>query len=206
MTEKAIEKGEAILHTHDSVVQVRTSFFDQKIRTLFARFDFDGNGKIEKDDFETWTNNLAISGNLNNERKAHLHQNIISIWDAYFLPADTNHDGSVEYLELLDHMKAALRGDRDDPVKRKAIFDTLPLIFDAIDTNSDGDIASEEFQAYFASFGLKDPKFAIEIFKEMDTNHDLALSKQEFVDAGIDFFMGLDNTSPSRFFFGPLHK
>ena len=52
------------------------------------------------------------------------------------------------------------------------------MIFDAIDTNSDGDIASEEFQAYFASFGLKDPKFAIEIFKEMDTNHDLALSKQ----------------------------
>ena len=51
-------------------------------------------------------NLIFLKGNLNDERKAHLHQNIISIWDAYFLPADTNHDGSVEYLELLDHMKA----------------------------------------------------------------------------------------------------
>ena len=49
---------------------------------------------------------MISQGNLNNERRAHLHQNIISIWDAYFLPADTNNDGSVEYLELLDHMKA----------------------------------------------------------------------------------------------------
>jgi Ca2+-binding EF-hand superfamily protein len=106
MTEKAIAKGEELLHTHDNPFHVKTNFFDQKIRTLFARFDFDGNGRIEKEDFETWCNNLAKAGNLNAERTAHLHQSIVSIWDAYFLPADTNHDGSVEYLELLDHMKA----------------------------------------------------------------------------------------------------
>lgn len=30
----------------------------------------------------------------------------MGIWDTYFLPADTNFDGSVEFLELLVHMKA----------------------------------------------------------------------------------------------------
>lgn len=63
-------------------------------------------------------------------------------------------------------------------MKRKAIFDTLPLIFDAIDTNADGQIESEEFQVYFESFGITDHKFAIEIFRELDNNHDLLLSKQ----------------------------
>jgi len=67
MTEKAIQKGDALLSTHETAFHIRTTFFDQKIRTLFTRFDFDHNGKIEKEDF------------LN--------------------------DGSVEYLELLHHMK-----------------------------------------------------------------------------------------------------
>lgn len=105
MTEKAIQKGEELLHNHDNPFHVKTNFFDQKIRTLFARFDFDNNGRIEKEDFETWCSNLSKTGNLNAERTAHLKHSIMSIWDAYFLPADTNHDGSVEYLELLDHMK-----------------------------------------------------------------------------------------------------
>lgn len=106
MTEKAIAKGEAILHTHDNPFHVKTNFFDQKIRTLFARFDFDNNGKIEKEDFEKWVANLTSAGHLDAARVAHLKESVMSIWNSYFLPADTNHDGSVEYLELLDHMKA----------------------------------------------------------------------------------------------------
>ena len=78
-------------------------------------------------------------------------------------------------------IKQALRGDRDDPVKRKAILDTLPLIFQAIDTNNDGSIANEEFQVYFQSFGLDDEKFTTEIFKILDTNHDLSLSQEGIV-------------------------
>ena len=77
-------------------------------------------------------------------------------------------------------MFKALRGGEDDPVKRKAILDTLPLIFQAIDTNGDGQIASDEFAVYFQSFGLDDTKFSNEIFKELDQNHDLFLSQQGF--------------------------
>ena len=106
MTEKAIAKGEEFLHTHDNAFHVKTTFFDQKIRTLFTRFDFDRNGKIEKEDFLNWANNLARAGNLCGERAAKLTESVMSVWNSYFLPADTNKDGSVEYLELLDHMKA----------------------------------------------------------------------------------------------------
>ncbi len=63
-------------------------------------------------------------------------------------------------------------------MKRKAILDTLPLIFQAVDTNGDGQIESAEFHTYFESFGLSDQKFSYEIFRELDTNHDLALSQQ----------------------------
>ena len=106
MTEKAIERGEKILNTNANNFHIKTPFFDRKIKTLFTRFDFDHNGKIEKQDFLNWANNLARAGNLCGERAAKLTESVMSVWNSYFLPADTNKDGSVEYLELLDHMKA----------------------------------------------------------------------------------------------------
>ena len=65
MTNKAIAKGEELLHTHDNPFHVKTIFYDSKIKTLFTRFDMDNNGKIEKEDFEAWSNRLASAGLLN---------------------------------------------------------------------------------------------------------------------------------------------
>lgn len=119
-----------------------------------------------------------MKGNLSAEKAAELHKSVMGVWETYFLPADTNFDGSVEFLELIVHMKAALRGGRDDHTKQKAIAETLPLIFDAIDLNKDGMIESSEFQMFFESLSINDTKFCISVFKEMDTNHDLYLSRE----------------------------
>jgi hypothetical protein len=81
------------------------AFFSQKIRTLFHRFDLDKNGCIEVEDFEKWSNNLAQIGNLDAEKTATLTKNLMRIWEVYFLPADTNKDGSIEVQELITHMK-----------------------------------------------------------------------------------------------------
>ena len=61
-----------------------------------------------------------------------------------------------------------------------AITSSLPLIFDAIDTNSDGAIEATEFAAYFTSFGINDTAFANLVFKAMDSNNDCVLSKRGF--------------------------
>ncbi len=41
-------------------------FFAKKISTLFTRFDMDKNGKIEEDDFDTWSNKLISIGKKKN--------------------------------------------------------------------------------------------------------------------------------------------
>ena len=81
-------------------------FFSQKIRTFFNRFDIDKNGMIEVEDFEKWAAKLAKIGGLNAERSAALGKSLLAIWEVYFLPADTNKDGSVEIPELVVHMKS----------------------------------------------------------------------------------------------------
>ena len=84
-------------------------FFSQKIRTLFDRFDLDKNGMIEVDDLEKWSTNIAAISDLDADRSSHLTQSLMKIWQVYFLPADTNNDGSVEVDELVDHMQAVYK-------------------------------------------------------------------------------------------------
>ena len=117
-----------------------------------------------------------------------------------------------------------MRGDRDDHVRRNATNETILLIFQAIDSNDDGKISTEEFQAYFESFGINDLNYIKDTFKIFDTNHDQFISQQgklifflflilnyykklitiEFIDVGREYFFGLNNESMTRLFFGPL--
>lgn len=92
-----------------------------------------------------------------------------------------------------------------DESKRASINATLPIIFKAIDSNHDNDISPDEFQNYFVSLGVADKAFAEEVFKAMDANHDGNLSSDEFCTFGREFFVGSDEASPSKFFFGPLN-
>ena len=54
---------------------------------------------------------------------------------------------------------------------------SLQLIFDAIDSNQDEAISSEEFCIYFQSLGVVDDAFSNLIFQEMDSNKDGLLNK-----------------------------
>ena len=94
------------------------------------------------------------------EQAKKLKLNLKSIWFNYFLPADVDHDGSVEEVELVNYMRSALTNDK----KRMAITDTLPLIFDAIDYNRDDGVSVDEFSVFFRSLGIEDTKVSLFIY------------------------------------------
>jgi len=146
-----------------------------------------------------------------------------SIWTTYFLPADTDNDLSISAEELVGYMRSAM----SDESKRISINATLPLIFAAIDANHDDGVSPAEFHNYFVSMGVTDNVFTETVFKAMDSNNDGDLSKdgelanflilflfisyflnyfnlQEFTAFGQEFFLSSDESSPSKYFFGPL--
>lgn len=87
-------------------------------------------------------------------------------------------------IELVTHMQESLA----DEIKREAITNTLPLIFDAIDSNQDDGVSIDEFSNYFKSLSLFDSKFAGDVFAAMDANNDGSLSKE----GSIQFISKLD--------------
>lgn len=81
------------------------AFFEIKIKTFFTRLDFDFNEKLEKEDFKTWALRLGQIGKLDEAKQEKLVQSLYKFWDTYFQPADLNNDGSVDFHEILNHMK-----------------------------------------------------------------------------------------------------
>ena len=52
------------------------------------------------------------------------------------------------------------------------------MLFQAIDSNEDGKLSTEEFQNFFESFGIIDLNFIKDTFKIFDSNHDQFISQQ----------------------------
>lgn len=177
-------------------------FFERKIKTLFKRFDFDNDGSIDETDFVKWANNLINYGVLTDSQKKKLNENLKQLWSEYFCAVDKsgNKDGKVSCSELIEYIKESLK----DEQKKKSLENTIPLIFEAIDTDHDDAVSKVEFANYFKSLNINDQKTADEVFASMDIDKDGSLSKTEFTAFGKAFFTSKNENDPSKHFFGHL--
>lgn len=93
-----------------------------------------------------------------------------------------------------------------DPAQSKALFDkSHNPMFDAIDTNKNGQISIKEFKEYFSitAPGVSEAEI-IYSFNTIDANKDGVISREEFMAAAEDFFCGFEETELSKVFLGRL--
>lgn len=165
----------------------------KKMKTYFKRIDQDGDGNITRNDFEKMADRFSEKTTKGVDV---LRKRITSIYDCYLGVVTggkpVNQDEFVEVMKKnigCDEMKEKFRGP-------------LPLFFQAVDTDQDGQISSPEFE-HFYDIICVDKKYAAEAFKAIDANNDGQLSKEEFVTAGVDFFENQED-SINKNFLGPL--
>jgi len=170
----------------------------RKMRTYFARIDFDKDGSITQKDFEAMAKRFIESEKLDAKRGEDLKAKLLQIWDKYLKGAAG--DQSLTQPLFIEAMKKQLGNGKD---LKQTLGGPLPIFFHAVDANGDGQIQGDEFALFFQIFGL-DPKLAVDSFKAIDTNSDGQLSLEEFITAGTDFFTSEDQNSPSKLFWGPL--
>lgn len=101
-----------------------------------------------------------------------------------------------QYLNDMHHVMT----DKD---LRKRVHKFLPYLFQAVDSNSNGELSIDEFKLFFKCLGLTERDAEIS-FCAIDKNGDGVLSIKEFVKLGRDFFLTENPKRISRNFWGPL--
>jgi Ca2+-binding EF-hand superfamily protein len=177
---------------------VASEFQRRKVSGVFHSMDVDKDGYLEEEDFQSLTdrwNGLrgVRPGSPGHERIAGI---MMGWWQALVAGADQDGDNRVtldEVLALVDQ----LAGMRD------AVEATADAMFDAVDDNGDGRVSPAEYNQMIVAW-KGHPVGTDEAFRFLDTNGDGYISRQEFVEAWADFWIGDDEASPSAWVFGPL--
>ncbi|PNV84161.1 MAG: hypothetical protein C0627_01930 [Sulfurimonas sp.] len=125
--------------------------FEEMANELLASMDSDSNGSIDKAEFSAAAQSMASQSDNTSEL------------DEIFSSLDTDSDGSMsseELMSALKNMKPAEGAERmaqgampPPPPQDEATSSedsTSSEVFAALDTNEDGSISAEEFQALFA--------------------------------------------------------
>jgi len=172
----------------------------KKLTVLFRGLDVDKNGVVERDDFGKIASNLArIRGwEPGSPDYENLHNQLLLMWDKYWIYADLNQDNKVSLDEFVESYSKQYAVDKDSSVS--AWEQPMATLFDVIDINGDEKIALEEYKQLLTAFGF-DASGYEEIFQRLDTNGDGYISKQEYLQL-IKEFCGENPEAIGNLFYG----
>lgn len=117
------------------------------------------------------------------------------------LKASDTQDGRL----TLETFVESMRRLRYNPELTGAYVRLMRSLFEVIDVNQDGYLQEEEHKLIYKNVGVPEGTFDDKMaFDAMDRDGDGKVSFDEFIAALLDFLFSEDQSSPSKFFFGPL--
>jgi Ca2+-binding EF-hand superfamily protein len=168
----------------------------RKIAGVFNAMDVDGDGFLDKADFEALAKRWTDVRDLANGDPDHARLTAIMMgwWETLLAASDLNRDNKAtldEVLLVVDQL----------PGMRDAVEATAAAIFEAVDENGDGRISSEEYRQLVETWNGR-PMDTDAIFHDLDLDGDGQLSHEEFTALWVEFWAGDDPASPGTWVFG----
>jgi juvenile hormone diol kinase len=178
-----------------------TELQTRKWTRLFHVYDGDGNGVVDKKDFEAIFQNVAAARNLAPESPQYqqIHAKFMEDWKHLQKDADKNNNGQIELAEWLEHGYHRI----NSPEMYQTVIDLANQMFELLDTDGNGVISLEEYKNVLQSWRVPE-EIAAETFPKLDLNGDGVINKDEFVELVRQFHMSDDPDAPGNFFFGPF--
>lgn len=181
-------------------------FQTSKLQHLFRIIDFDHNGLIQKVKLwgDCWQHSHFYRIIEDHEKDARLRDEAHKIWE--YLKVDFA-DENLQYLDMdqwLNFMTAHFYQTDKDKTDQN-ILAVVKRIHEVFDKNSDVQISRLEFMSIFVSFRVE-VRFTDKCFKAIDSNSDGFISKQELINAAMEFFKSTEPEASGNYLFGQLES
>ena len=173
-------------------------FQQRKAALAFYRWDQTKDGLVRADDLELW--GTAVAAHLHvapgSPQYARILETYRQLWQVVFQPLDQDHDGAL----TLDDYRAAFDVFLD-PAGEAQVKAGNRALFDALDLDSDGRIAREEYAAFVRPLGVTEEAAGL-AFRQLDRDGDGSLGREDFAQDLHDYFAAEDRGAPANWFFG----
>ncbi|GAB4584120.1 EF-hand domain-containing protein [Nocardia sp. IFM 10818] len=181
-----------------------SDFLRRKLARRFQTFDFDGDGRIERSDFESSAARLAdeFGHGPDSPARKQLLELSLGLWDHLAEAADADRDGSISLPEYQRAFADGLLVTEESFEQGYRPF--LQAIMDIADTDGDGALdMSEHIRWTGALMNLPAPD-AVEIFTRLDANGDGRITVEELLRAIHDYYFGEDPQGVGSWLLGKL--
>jgi len=161
----------------------------ERIEQRFALWDTDGDGDVDRSDFETEGKSIvqSLGESENSPRGRAVINGYLELWNALAELGGVGSDGSLTAEQISAVGEQAF--DKGAAGFAELARPTIRAIVDLCDTDGDGQISVDEFGRWMDAIGVDKPS-AEESFSKIDTNGSGSLSVDELVNATRDFHLG----------------
>lgn len=157
-----------------------------RLKERFRLWDNDGNGTIERADFESEADGIIVGlGAQGTAEAAKLKKAYLGMFDHLAKAAGSTRMSQDEFVRAAEQ-EIISKGDAGFS---RVVRPTIQAIVNILDRDGDGEVDRSEMQRWFAAIGL-DPDVADNAFGELDTDGSGRLSVEELVDAVRDYHLG----------------
>ena len=181
-------------------------FWIRKMKTAFRYHDLNGDGYVTEKDITLWANELGKlfpkwSEAQKKDWEAKQHQ----VWND--IAAGRGKTGGSGYVVtesmFIENMFNMASAEGAEARNRE----TFTGVFELMDLDRDGKVSKKEHRLLYEATKNVNPNGAVVSFSAMDKDNDGIITRDEYVDAALEFFHNFaDETRPSKHFFGPLVK
>lgn len=156
---------------------------DSRLKRRFELWDSNGDGTIDKSDYETEARRILQSfGEQETSPKGRaLMSAYLGMWDKLAAKAKVGPQGKVSMDQFLQVSEQEIVSGGDAGFDRN-LRPTIEAIVDICDTDGDGEVSPNEFKRWMRAAGV-DERQADQAFRQMDTNQSGHLSVEELVEA-----------------------
>ncbi|QLY30184.1 EF-hand domain-containing protein [Nocardia huaxiensis] len=181
-----------------------SDFLARKLARRFQTFDFDGDGRIERSDFESSAAALAaeFGHGPDSPARKHLLDLSLALWDHLVTVADANADGVITLPEYQ-------RAFADGLLVTEATFERgyrpfLEAITAIADTDADGNLTVTDHIRWTGALMHLPESDARAIHHRLDTDHDGYITADDLLQAIHDYYFDETPTGPGAWLLGPL--